>query len=177
MLDFETFFRMNERRIHYQIHRLGISGGWYDDFYSEGILALWEAHQQYKPDRGELGTFINYRIRFRLLDLVRKKLREQELQEKHFDEEVIRLDQGNRHRASGMPIVDTTGIIVQDESFWVEVRKLLTENQWKWVQYFIIAEMSVKEIMELEGVSADAVKGWGQEVRRKLRRCNLLEHF
>jgi len=30
--------------------------------------------------------------------------------------------------------------------------------------------MTMKEIMELEGVSADAVKGWGQAVRRKLQK-------
>lgn len=32
-----------------------------------------------------------------------------------------------------------------------------------------MADMTIKEIMELEGVSADAVKGWGQAVRRRLR--------
>jgi len=33
--------------------------------------------------------------------------------------------------------------------------------------------MSVKEIMEIENVSADAVKGWGQAVKRKLRNDNI----
>lgn len=82
--DFETFFKSNERRIHYQIHRLGISDDWYEDFYSEGILALWRAYEEYDEVKGDIGTFINFRIRYRLLDLLRKKIREQEKKRKSF---------------------------------------------------------------------------------------------
>lgn len=169
-VDFDVFFRENERRIHYQIHRLGIKGDWYADFYSEGIVALWEAHRKYDLSKNvELGTFVNYTIRYRLLDLFRKKLREQEKKEQLMEEKGRLLDDGNRHRGTGNPLVNMEGILLRDDSFWEDVRGRLTENQWKWVHYFIIAGMSVKEIMELEGVSADAVKGWGREARKKLR--------
>lgn len=72
-LDFELFFKQHEARIHYQIHRLGISHNWYDDFYAEGILALWDAYKEFDEAKGNLGTFVNYKIRFRLIDLLRKK--------------------------------------------------------------------------------------------------------
>lgn len=62
-----------------------------------------------------------------------------------------------------------TEITLDNRQFWKTVKDSLSENQWKWVKYFIIADLSVKEIMEIEGVSADAVKGWGQAIRRKLR--------
>ena len=167
--DFDTFFKANERRIHYQIHRLGISQDWYEDFYSEGIVALWKAYQEYDEVKGDIGTFINFRIRYRLLDLLRKKIREQEAEEKIIYEEQIRQVDGNKIKKTGMPVVNREGIIVKDSAFWEEVRSRLTENQWKWVEYFIIADLSIKEIMEIEGVSADAVKGWGRAVRRKLK--------
>lgn len=61
--DFDAFFKANERRIHYQIHRLGIRNEWYEEFYSEGFLALWKAYQEYDEVKGDIGTFINYRIR------------------------------------------------------------------------------------------------------------------
>ena len=163
------FFKANERRIHYQIHRLGITGEWYEEFYTEGILALWKAYKEFDETKGQIGTFLNYRIRYRLLDLLRKKLREQELVEEMKHEESVRLDDGNRHRGTGMPIVNVRGIVLEDHAFWENIRSRLSENQWKWVEYFIIADLTVKEIMELEGVTADAVKGWGQEVRKKLR--------
>lgn len=84
------------------------------------------------------------------------------------------LDDGNRHRTSGMPLADRNGIPLSNKPFWQEVQSHLTERQWKWVKYFIIAELTIKEIMEIEGVSADAVKGWGRAVRQKLRDDNIL---
>src|SRR5690625_6500088 len=81
--DFEQFFKANERRIHFQIHRLGIFGSWYDEFFSEGVIALWQAYKDFDESKGaDVGTFINYRIRFRLVDLLRKKLRDQEVVER-----------------------------------------------------------------------------------------------
>lgn len=167
--DFELFFRQHEARIHFQIHRLGISRHWYDDFYSEGIVALWEAYGEFDEAKGNLGTFINYKIRYRLIDLLRSKLRRQEVMEEMLKKMMTEHQSGNRHRASGRELVDSSGVNVEDNYFWQQVRSRLTDRQWLWVKYFIIADLTVKEIMELEGVSADAVKGWGREVRRKLR--------
>ena len=167
--DFEAFFKANEQRIHYQIHRLGITGDWYDDFYAEGLTAIWYAYKNFDPEKGELGTYVNYLIRLRLIDLLRKTIKTQEADEKYIEEGKKRLLNGNYHRATGKPIVDVIGIDVKDDAFWNEVRSRLTDKQWKWVQYYIIAGLTVKEIMEIENVSADAVKGWGRAVRKKLR--------
>lgn len=167
--DFEAFFKANERRIHFQIHRLGITGEAYAEFYSEGVVALWKAYKEFDAEKGKIGTFLNFRIRYRLLDVLRKKIREAEKMEEAIEEEKTRLDDGNRHRASRMPVLRVNEIALKDPSFWEEVRSRLSDKQWKWVQYFIIADMSIKEIMEIEGVTADAVKGWGQAVRKKLR--------
>ncbi|MEI3606586.1 sigma-70 family RNA polymerase sigma factor [Pseudogracilibacillus sp. SE30717A] len=163
--DFDAFFKANERRVHYQIHRLGITGEWYEEFYTEGIVALWQAYKEFDEEKGKIGTFLNYRIRFRLIDLVRKKSREQEVLEDLKKEKSIQLSDGNRHKGSGMPLVKVSGIVLEDHAFWEEIRSKLSNNQWKWVKYFIIAELTIKEIMELESVTADAVKGWGQAVR------------
>ena len=172
--DFEEFFRGNEQRIHFQIRRLGIADDWYADFYSEGIVALWQAYRSYQSERGQLGTYLNYMIRFRLLDLLRKKIRDQERMEQVILAEGIFLNDGNRQRKSGVPLIDDKGIpLTCNEEFWQEVRKVLSEKQWKWVQYFIIADLTVKEIMEIEDVSASAVKSWGREVRKKLRDENV----
>ncbi len=172
--DFEPFFKANERRIHFQIHRLGISANWYDEFYSEGVIALWQAYKDFDATRGtNIGTFINFRIRYRLVDLLRKKLRDEEVMAEVINEKVIEIDTGNRHVRTGMPIVNMNGVDGagnHNDAFWREVRRHLSEKQWKWVVYFIIADLSVKEIMELEGVTADAVKGWGKAVRSKLRK-------
>lgn len=168
--DFDRFFQANERRIHFQIQRLGISNDLYGEFFSEGIVALWQAYKQFNPDKGNIGTFLNYQIRFRLVDLMRKKYRHKETTEKAIQERVTQIDDGNRHKTSGTPLVHMKDVPLTNEVFWEAVKKELSISQWKWVQYFIIAELTIKEIMEIEGVSATAVKSWGREVRRKLRR-------
>lgn len=167
--NFETFFKANERRVHYQIHRLGISQEYYAEFYSEGILALWQAYKQFDAAKGHVGTYLNYQIRFRLIDLLRKKISRDEIMERAIREERTQLDDGNRHRTSGLPLVDAKGLPLSHDLFWKEVRERLSDKQWKWVKYFIIADLTIQEITEIEGVSADAVKSWGREVRRKLR--------
>lgn len=170
-MDFEAFFKANERRIHYQIHRLGVADDLYAEFYSEGIFALWRAYKKFDPSKGNgnIGTYMNYQIRYRLIELIRKHVRDREVVEEANSEKVIQLDDGNRFGTTGLPVVDERGILLNNEAFWREVRSHLTENQWKWVKYFVIANLSVKEITEIEGVSAYAVKSWGREVRRKLR--------
>lgn len=175
--DFEGFFKGNEGRIHYQIHRLGISGEWYHDFYAEGLVAMWQAFREYEAGQGNMGTFVNYRIRFRLIDLLRKKLKAEERQVAVSEASQLQLSDGNLHKGSGLPVLDVRGIELADPLFWEAVRKHLSDNQWKWVHYFIIYDLSVKEIMELEGVSADAVKSWGREVRRKLRKKAIKEEL
>lgn len=169
--DFEVFFQANERRIHFQIQRLRVTDDWYGEFYSEGIVALWQAYRRYEPERGSVGTFLNYQIRFRLLDLLRKKLRDRERLEKVLEEEMSQLGDGNLRQDSGVRrlLVRAEEIPLANDLFWEVVWNELTERQWKWVQYFIIAELTVQEIAEIEGVSGEAVKSWGREVRRKLR--------
>lgn len=169
--EFELFFNANERRIHFQIHNLGIKGSWYSEFYTEGIFALWQGYRDYDPERGEIGTYLNYRIRYRLLDLIRKKEREQKLTQAYQEQEKIKHTNGNYVRNDKQAVVPLPprNATETDVAFWHDIRAELTEKQWKWVKYFIIADLTIQEIMEIENVSADAVKGWGQEVRKKLR--------
>ena len=171
-LEFETFLKVNEGRIHLQLRQLGMAGDMYEEFYAEGVVALWQAYRSYDACRGKLGTFLNYRIRYRLLNMLRKKARESKYWDDALMERMVELYDGNWKRGyqTDLPLYDERGIVLdcEFEEFWHDVRLRLSEKQWKWVEYVVIADLSVKEVMELEGVTADAVKGWGREVRRKL---------
>jgi|SRR5690625_2015306 len=171
--DFEQFFQANERRIHYQIHKLNIRGNWYSEFYTEGIFSLWQAYRDFDSTKGNPSTYLNYRIRYRLIDLIRKKKREVESEKKVIEQRVTDITNGNRIRHSNTPLLNKSCLPHTDDQFWHDIRNQLTDNQWKWVKYFIIADMSIQEIMEIENVTADAVKGWGQAVRKKLRNENV----
>lgn len=166
---FEEIFKQNEKRIYFHIQRLGI----YDthrEFYLEGLYAMWKAYKKYEPDKGPLSTYFNYHIRSQFIDMLRKKARDQYKSEMFIRHEQFRVDNGNRAGSGKYPMVDRSGIQVKDTKIWEEVKAVLTENQWNWVYYHVVCGMRYKEIAALKGVSTDAVKSWGREARRKLRR-------
>src|SRR5699024_2697296 len=116
--------------------------------------------------------FLNYRIRYRLLNVLRKKARESKYWDDAVMERIVELCDGNWKRGyqADVPLYDERGMVIDSEfeEFWRDVRSRLSEKQWKWIEYRVIADLSVKEVMEIEDVTADAVKGWGREVRKKL---------
>ncbi|MDQ0159366.1 sigma-70 family RNA polymerase sigma factor [Alkalibacillus salilacus] len=150
---FDQILDQYKRMIHYHIHRLNIRDP-HGDFYQEGMLALWEAWKKY----GETDTFskmASIHIRSRLIDLIRKRTRIQDREVmKEFMEEQpftpIEMEQFDPH-------------------FWSSVRAYLTDKQWLFVEKRIIQGYGLAEIAEKEGATIDAVKGWGQAAKRKLR--------
>ncbi|MGG4181292.1 sigma-70 family RNA polymerase sigma factor [Virgibacillus pantothenticus] len=71
-ITFEEIVKQNERRIYYQLHKLNIRDP-HQEFYQEGLVAMWNAYETYQPDKGPMATYFNYTIRNRLIDLIRKK--------------------------------------------------------------------------------------------------------
>ncbi|GGA91587.1 RNA polymerase sigma factor [Ornithinibacillus halotolerans] len=171
---FEEIYNQNKNRIHYQIHRLNIRDP-HNEFYVEGIYALWNAYKKYEPDKGQMATYFNYIIRNRLIDMLRSKTREQENDQAYIERKSIESHDGNRSSTSNGPLPTMQGIEVEDPKLWEEIKNILTENQWKWVQYYVIQGYSQKEIAEKEEVTVDAVKGWAKQARKKLRESGLFE--
>lgn len=167
-LQFEDIVKQNERRVHYHIHKLSLRDP-HQEFFQEGLVAMWNAYEKHEPDKGPLATYFNYTIRNRLIDLIRKKAREQQGDEAFFQMEKQALDNGNRACKNNLPVPDFSEITVGDASIWKQVKDVLTGNQWKWVHCYIILDMPIKDIAAQEGVSVDAVKSWGRQTRKKLR--------
>ncbi len=173
-MTFEEIVEQNERRIHYHIHKLHINDP-HQEFYQEGLVAMWNAYENYKPDKGPLATYFNYTIRNRMIDLIRKKTRERENDDTYEAHQFLKRTHGNYVRAGGRmyPISNQETEYFHENTDLEDIKKELTENQWKWVLLFIVKDLSIKEIADREGVSTDAVKSWGREVRRKLRSAAL----
>nr|WP_276245353.1 sigma-70 family RNA polymerase sigma factor [Virgibacillus profundi] len=146
-------FKQNERRIYYHIHKLRIDDP-HQEFYQEGLYAMWNAYKTYQTDKGILSTYFNYIIRNRLIDLYRNKTKQK---------------QHEIFTKSELEALDIHIEKVKEPFLWKMLQSELTENQWKWVNYRIRLEMSVKEIAEVEHVSIDTVKYWGRQVRQRLR--------
>jgi len=143
----------------------------HSDFYQEGLYALWNAYNSYKPEKGPMGTYFNFIIRNRLIDLIRKEVRLQENDKEVVSATSALMTDGNQLRSNDTPAVLPQKIEfpIKDERLWQLLEEHLSANQWTWVRCFVIQEMRIKEIADQENTTADAVKGWAREVRRKLR--------
>lgn len=170
LFTFEEIFKQNERRIHYHLHKLSIQDP-HQEFYQEGLVAMWDAYENYQPDQGPLSTYFNFIIRHRLIDMIRKESRRIEREVLASKKEDEAFETGVYHKANDttLPGLTVTEAIGNDVYLWQYIKKSLTEKQWKWVQYYIIEDKSLKEIAEQEKVSVEAVKSWAKEVKRKLR--------
>ncbi|SFD42129.1 RNA polymerase sigma factor, sigma-70 family [Lentibacillus persicus] len=169
-ISFEEIFEQNKRRIHYQIHKLNIHDP-HEEFFQEGLVAMWRAYESYQPDKGPMATYFNYMIRNRMIDAIRKDTRKHEALEKIIHQRKTQLTDGNYHRKSDAtnPLVDAQHLPMHDPNLWNNLKSQLTDKQWKWVQHRIILDMPYKEIAEAENVSVEAVKSWGKQVRKKFK--------
>lgn len=167
---FEEIFEQNERRIHYHLHRLNIRDP-HQEFYQEGLIAMWSAYRNYQPDKGPLSTYFNFIIRRRLIDLIRKESKRLEKEILASTEEEPSFEASLYQQASDTysPELSVGRNIIKDETLWQHIRNSLTEKQWKWVQYYILEGMTLKEIARKEDVSVEAVKSWAKEAKKKLR--------
>lgn len=155
--DFEKLLQQNHHRLKYQLYRLKLESQ--EDYYQEGMIALWKANKKYQLDKGPLASYFNYMIRYRLIDAIRRSTINSHL----YDDTDISLIAENRESYRHNPLEQTT-----KRDFWKQVQRRLTKKEWKWVKYYIIKQMPVKEIAQLEGVSERAVRGWGYRARAKL---------
>ncbi|MYL55898.1 sigma-70 family RNA polymerase sigma factor [Virgibacillus halodenitrificans] len=154
---FEQIYQQNKRRIHYQIHRLNIDDP-HQEFFQEGLTAMWHAYEKYDPDKGPMATYFNYTIRKRLLDEIRKQKRNQTLpippllHEPH----------------TPCPSSSVTDLLLDNHQLCNQIKSHLTEKQWKWLYYAILKDMPYKDIAIQENTTTDAVKSWGRQARKKL---------
>ncbi|WP_449355236.1 hypothetical protein ACUL41_03660 [Virgibacillus natechei] len=81
---------------------------------------------------------------------MRKQNRQQENAAGYIQEQKTQIDDRNYYwnGAFSYPMmkVAESERALYDAEFWQDVRADLSENQWKWVTYFVIEGMPVKEI-------------------------------
>src|SRR5699024_7017290 len=99
------------------------------DYYSEGLFAMWHAYKKYNPDKGPLATYFNFVIRNRLIDRIRKDRKVSENQENYLQIAKVNLDDGNTFGLMKLPVINKTEIELPDDYFWSKIKKRLTKNQ------------------------------------------------
>ncbi len=177
-ISFEEIVEQNKRRIHYHMHALHIRDP-HNEYYQEGLVAMWNAYRTYQPDKGPLSTYFNYVIRNRLIDLIRKNNREQVNMLDYIEHYKIAETDGlyNTNGQVKYPIVSLPKRTINTEPLWNQIKNTLTIKQWTWLESFVVKDMSLQEIAEQEEVTVEAVKSWAREARKKIRRLDLMEYL
>ncbi|WP_010531755.1 sigma-70 family RNA polymerase sigma factor [Lentibacillus jeotgali] len=169
-ISFEDIYEQNKRRIHYQIHKMNIHDP-HQEFFQEGLIAMWRAYETYQPDKGPMATYFNYTIRNRLIDRINKENHQRDIQRKAIQEDRTQLTDGNHQRQNGMatPLPHEAHIPIDNPNLWNQIKSRLTDNQWKWLYHHVLEGMSYPEIAQAENTTVEAVKSRGKQVKKKLR--------
>ncbi len=160
----------NKRRIYYHIYRLNIYDP-HEEYFQEGLCALWSAYESYNPSKGPMATYFNYVIRNRLIDLIRKTNRSIKNNATLIQKQQQSFHHGNylRYSKQTYPIPRFSEPPIEDPYLWDQLAQHLTENQRKWVQLYVIEDLPIREIAIRENTTEEAVKSWGKQTRKKLR--------
>ncbi|MCZ0755490.1 sigma-70 family RNA polymerase sigma factor [Anoxybacillus sp. J5B_2022] len=133
--------------------KLHVTNEW-DEYYQVGLIALWEASQQFQPEKGSFSSFAYKKVYWSMLSHLRKQYTRTTNECSLTDEvtNVLSVTPSNDDR-----------IVLED------VLQGLTERQQKWVIGYIVENKPLKTIAEEEGVPVGAVKQWRITALKKLR--------
>ncbi|MCA1058843.1 sigma-70 family RNA polymerase sigma factor [Rossellomorea aquimaris] len=155
MEKFEEIHAKYERMIHKIIHSLHIYKN-KDHYYQTGLIALWEAHQNFDPDKGAFPAYAYSFVKGRILTQLSKENKHEErsvYKESEFFDMIE-----DEHINEGLA-----------EELLFSYCKDLTKNQRKWVMYTCLHMLTVSEISEVESVSISAVKKWRKGAKDKIK--------
>lgn len=154
MEGFERLVKQYEPMIWRIIHSLHI----YKDrteYYQIGLIALWDAKNLFDEKKGSFTSFAYPYIRGRMLNELAKRRKIDERSAFQDDAFWNMIEDTNVQHA-----LETENILTYCTN--------LTDHQKKWVLYTALANLSVKEIAEIEQVSVSAVKAWRKGARNKI---------
>lgn len=160
-MTFEEIYEQNKRRIYFYIHKLNIQDP-HQEFFQLGLTSLWRAYRTYLPYKGSMSTYFNYIIRNSLIDQLRKQKRYQTLVKEHLSF----YETFNHTQAISNVYYDNQ---IDNSMPHMKFKSHLTENQWNWLHYCVIQDMTHEELATLKNTTKDAVKSWARQARKKLR--------
>ncbi|WP_162356562.1 sigma-70 family RNA polymerase sigma factor [Metabacillus mangrovi] len=133
----------------------------HEEFFQTACIALWEASNQYLPEKGSKDAYFYLFIKGRLMN---EMTRQNQLISREDLKESVDLDM-----CTSVPFPH------ENEPDWDVLAEGLTENQKKWFHYHICLGDTITEIAEKEGTTPAAVKGWRRDALRKLKEKLQLE--
>ncbi|ASK62293.1 hypothetical protein CFK37_09035 [Virgibacillus phasianinus] len=151
--EFNDVLKENEAIIYFLMKKLKIRDP-EKEFYQEGLIALWKAVQTHNAKRGKLSTYAYFLIEKSLLSLIR------------MPKEPEKLELMDWYTDKSLTYVLETEF---DPYQLKRIEQVLTHKEMKWFTLFVLQDLSLKTIAEIEGVSIEAVKTWAKQAKPKLQ--------
>jgi RNA polymerase sigma factor (sigma-70 family) len=151
---FEAIHQQYEKMIHSVIHSLHIYKN-QSDFYQTGLIALWEAYENFQPDKGPFAPYAYSFIKGRMMTALTSEHRVEERNTYPKEEFWELIEEGNPSEMLPKEVV-------------LSYCETLTKNERKWVLFTSLEMMTIREIAEKENVTASAVKKWRKGAKEKL---------
>jgi RNA polymerase sigma factor (sigma-70 family) len=127
-----------------------------DEYYQIGLIALWEASEQFQAEKGNFPSFAYKKIYWKIISYIRQHLRRKSNE--------CTLSEEMAHLLAAPPAKREISFEYLENIF-----KDLTLYQRKWLIGYIFEGKSLKDIALEEGVSIGAVKQWRIKALQKLR--------
>src|SRR5699024_8430544 len=100
------------------------------------MIVLWQSSELYESAWGVLDQLLIAVLNCHFIDLIRKNKRTSDAQISVREQLITKEETGNRMTRTNQLLVDQTGIEVDDQVFWEEIKSLLSIRQWTWVYYY-----------------------------------------
>jgi DNA-directed RNA polymerase len=128
----------------------------HDEFYQIGCLALWDAYQNFNPEKGKFSTYAISYIRGRMMVALSKESRYSE-----------------RHTYTGDELLEVVPTTYENIPLETEILESylvnLSDREKTWVQEAILLQKKTAEIANQYNVSAHTVRAWRKTALQKLR--------
>ncbi|WP_112182088.1 MULTISPECIES: sigma-70 family RNA polymerase sigma factor [Paraliobacillus] len=164
-LEFENVLTDHENIIYYLIKKYGIRDP-DQEFYQEGLIALWKAMDNYNETRGKFSSYAYFLIDKTFLTMIRTRNRHTEKQEAY-------IATVSRERDNLITELEEEPVI--DPYLLDQIKQNLTEKQMTWFTLAVLYEKSYKEIAKQEKVTENAVKNWARLAKPKIQLIILTE--
>ncbi|GEN57138.1 hypothetical protein GCM10012290_17830 [Halolactibacillus alkaliphilus] len=126
------------------------------EFYQELAICLWQATLDYDNEKMKFSTYVYNKMQFRLIDLFRKDERKRNREEKYKQH----VETTEQYKTEDQ---------LPDKALIIQIKQLLTENEWAWFTGYVLKGKTLVEIGKELGVSANAVRHYKRSAAQKLK--------
>jgi len=129
----------------------------FEEYYHIGVIGLWHAYKNYKPELGSFSTFAYLYIRgYILLELSKHR---------QFEERVIYPDEYKLQS-----FIDEKGGVNGPDLCFSDILQSLSITEKRLIQLHFFDGYQLKEVANILGISYSTAKDWKKKLLEKLRR-------